>query len=225
MTKQTCPQCGGPGSEGAVAIRGIGTCPTCGEVPPQDRKKRRLVILGIPVVICVALFGIARSQFLQFEKHNTHIACTATLKAWYLTQREFHERRGMYDPAFANVSFNFDERSRYAYFAVPGPKPLCDGSQEAGANKARATCRWPWRQASPRLPVTVEQLPLEARALLGLSGTCPRCEMTAACAANVDGDDTLDVWIISTGALDLKDLEGHPTLPGMPSHLVDDFDD
>lgn len=210
MTELTCPQCGGPV-----------TCPTC----PQGRKKRRLVILGASVVICGALLGIARSQFLEFEKHNTHIACKATLKAWYLTQRDFHERRGMYDPAFANVSFDFDERSRYTYFAVPGTAPLRDGAQEAGTDKARATFRWPWRQTAPRMPVTVDQLPLEARALLGLSGTCPRCEITAACAANLDGDDTLDVWIVSTGALDIKDIEGRPTLPGMASHLVDDFDD
>ncbi|MHA7630128.1 hypothetical protein [Corallococcus sp. M7] len=32
----------------------------------------------------------------------------------------------------------------------------------------------------------------------GVEGTCPDCIVTAACVGNVDNDDTLDVWSIST---------------------------
>src|SRR5678815_4245406 len=33
---------------------------------------------------------------------------------------------------------------------------------------------------------------------LGVTGKCPRCSATAACGANLDDDDEIDIWTIST---------------------------
>ncbi|NTX53798.1 hypothetical protein [Myxococcus sp. CA039A] len=196
-----------------------------GDVAPLDSRRRRFVVLGTSVVLCGALIGIARSQVLQFKRHNTHVECKATLKAWYLTQKAFHDERGRYDPAFANVSFLAHENGRYSYFAGTSPTARADGTQEAGSNKAQVTGVTFWWELPPRAAVSVEQLPSEVRAQLGLSGTCPRCEITAACAANLDDDDTLDVWVVSTGSLAITGPEGSTVSPGMHSHWMDDLDD
>jgi hypothetical protein len=43
-----------------------------------------------------------------------------------------------------------------------------------------------------------------------------------ACAGNTDDDETLDVWVISTGPLDLQAEDGEAAEPGVPLHFVDD---
>ncbi|MDP2269121.1 MAG: hypothetical protein Q8K32_00235 [Archangium sp.] len=55
---------------------------------------------------------------------------------------------------------------------------------------------------SKRRPVLLEdllaKLPTEIRSTVGLSGTCPSCEVTIACVGNLDEDPDVDVWTIST---------------------------
>lgn len=51
----------------------------------------------------------------------------------------------------------------------------------------------------------------------GLSGTCPDCSVTVACVSNLDGDDDLDLWSISTadrtlGGVNVERGEVHPHL-------------
>ena len=55
---------------------------------------------------------------------------------------------------------------------------------------------------------------------VGVSGTCPKCSLTVACAGNLDTDDTLDVWSVST-----DDRVGPAgTIPScVPFNHVDDF--
>ncbi len=68
--------------------------------------------------------------------------------------------------------------------------------------------------------VTVEDLlpkfPAEARAMLGLEGTCPDCQLTVGCIANLDADADVDVWTIST-----KDRPG--AARGTPLNFVSDL--
>jgi hypothetical protein len=42
------------------------------------------------------------------------------------------------------------------------------------------------------------ELPTSVRDEVGLMGKCPDCSITIACAGNVDNDETLDIWTIST---------------------------
>lgn len=73
--------------------------------------------------------------------------------------------------------------------------------------------------------VSFEQLPPGVQAILGMTGTSPQCQISAACAANLDDDDTLDVWVISTGPLPLNHADGKPSVPDFVIHVVDDHDD
>mgnify|MGYP005610684405 CR=1 FL=1 len=69
-------------------------------------------------------------------------------------------------------------------------------------------------------PITVEDLlpkfPAEARAMLGIEGSCPDCQLTVGCIANLDADADVDVWTIST-----KDRPGASR--GTPLNFVSDL--
>ncbi len=60
------------------------------------------------------------------------------------------------------------------------------------------------------------KLPAQLRSEVGLSGTCPACELTVACVGNLDADPEVDVWTIST-----KDRPG--AARGTPIHHVKDL--
>ncbi|ADO71220.1 pilin [Stigmatella aurantiaca] len=54
----------------------------------------------------------------------------------------------------------------------------------------------------------------------GVKGECPDCTLTFACVGNVDLDDTLDVWSITTG--DRTDDSDTGAERGQPIHHVND---
>lgn len=68
--------------------------------------------------------------------------------------------------------------------------------------------------------LTVEDLlpkfPPQARAMLGLEGTCPDCQLTVGCIGNLDPDADVDVWTIST-----KDRPG--AARGTPLNFASDL--
>jgi hypothetical protein len=68
--------------------------------------------------------------------------------------------------------------------------------------------------------ITVEELlpklPTEVRATLGVEGACPACDVTIACVGNLDADEDVDVWTIST-----KDRPG--AARGTPLHHLKDL--
>jgi hypothetical protein len=55
---------------------------------------------------------------------------------------------------------------------------------------------------------------------LGLTGACPACDLTVACAGQLDEDPALDVWSVSTAARHGPD--GRLIPPGQPFHDADD---
>ena len=59
-------------------------------------------------------------------------------------------------------------------------------------------------------------LPGDVRASTGLHGTCPQCELTVACVGNLDADENVDVWTISTA-----DRPG--VARGTPLHVQEDL--
>lgn len=65
-----------------------------------------------------------------------------------------------------------------------------------------------------------EKVPQLVRLHVGLSGECPMCQVTMLCAAQLDGDDTVDVWTIST--VERTGENGARIPAGMPWLDVDD---
>lgn len=155
--------------------------------------------------------------------------CPWKLKAWHSAQRSLYGEKDFYEPVFAKTDFTLEPRNRYTYFAAKGPVALRESEPFTGMETATVigvdNHHLQRMGRPPMWMVTVDQLPPEVQAVLGLKGTCPKCQITAACAANLDDDSTLDLWVVSSGPLPFKDTHGNPARPGEPLHLVADDDD
>ncbi|NOK17998.1 fimbrial protein [Corallococcus carmarthensis] len=183
------------------------------------------IVLGVLACSCLGVVAVNTVRnFVRFGQRARAAECKSNLRTWYaLQQRHFQDTRA-YEPVFAKVGFAPERDNRYAYFAGTGPMEardvergeVPDGAVSIGVDTYRFT------QLGP---IGVEALPMPVKALPGVSGQCPACDITLVCAGNTDNDETLDVWILSTGPLDLQDADGERFEPGVPVQLVDDTKD
>ncbi|MFP2898012.1 fimbrial protein [Corallococcus sp. 4LFB] len=219
-----CPKCGRRLEVLGLAPGAALTCP-CGNVtsvPAPSRRKWLWLALGLLACPCVgAVAAVAMPYFVRFGQSAYTAECESNLKAWYLLQRSSFRDTRTYAPVFAKVGFAPERSNRYAYFAGEGPMEVRDEPGSEVPDGAVSIGVDTFRFKSAR-PIDVEALPQEVKARLGVSGTCPACDITLACAGDVDTDATLDVWVISTGPLELPDADGQAAPPGVPLHVVDD---
>lgn len=153
--------------------------------------------------------------------------CKANLRALVSTQRAYFGRLGTYSADAAQMGFSIEDRNRYAYvwseYGALAPVHPSEGTATPPltAGIQVDTQRYPDAD-SDRLAAAVWQL-LAGTLRLGVSGTCPDCRFTAACAAQLDDDSTVDVWVISTQPWTAPG--GERVAEGQPFNLVDDVDD
>ena len=148
--------------------------------------------------------------------------CQANLRTILSGEQDFHALHRRFTVHPAEVGFAPVPGNRYLYrFAPDGgltrrdgrPSPPLAESVGIGPDtRARGTTA-EWLEA---------RLPPEVRASLGVEGACPACEVTVGCVANLDDDDAVDVWTISSRD---RVLDGGLTLRGTPFHHRDDLRD
>jgi hypothetical protein len=124
--------------------------------------------------------------------------CRGTLRTIIGLEQAFYSEHHRFSTHPVEVGFAPSRGNRYLYLfdavgpvsrrdALPSP-PLIESVGVGPDTRERG--------------VTVEQLrpkvPPEVLAQLGLSGDCPDCSLTVACVANLDEDDDVDVWSMST---------------------------
>lgn len=194
-------------------------------MPDQPRSKAYYAVLALVVTVVAVpcIFGGARfiSIYRNFGARSKQAECKSNLRAWFAAQRAHHTQHRSYAPELAKVGFWPEPGNRYAYFAGSGPVQVPGGAPVEGAQALGADSQ---RVSGSRSP-TVNDLPAPVVAKLGLRGRCPECEITLACVGNLDLDEKLDVWVISTARLDLRSVDGEPMEPGIPTHIVDDLQD
>ncbi len=188
---------------GIVALTRIGKDPTL--------KGKGLAITGIVLsgvfMLCLPLPAIAIPNYLRFQARAKQSECKANLRAAYTAQRMVFLENDGYSENVRELGFS-PEGSRYAYFF--GPEPIYEGDE---ANALRPT-----RQAQTD-PDVAFRLMIEG-VEPGIVGECPDdCTATIACAGNIDGDDTYDVWSISTAD---RELDGELVPAGQPHNHVSD---
>ena len=71
--------------------------------------------------------------------------------------------------------------------------------------------------------IRLEQVPADVVRRLGVSGACPACELTVACVAQLDEDEGVDIWTLSSG--DRPGPEGTIVHAGEFIHELDDLPD
>lgn len=158
-----------------------------------------LIIPAISVPLMGVMAAIAVPNFMKFQARSKQAECKTHLKALHVAQRSFHAEKDAYSPDPKAIGFAPDQQ-RYAYFLSDDPQ------------------HW--------LTETVHGAPLTEVpdvGTIGIEGECPECHYTAVCAANIDQDETLDVWFISSEDKELDDGQVIPA--GTPHNLTNDVTD
>ncbi|CAM3927281.1 fimbrial protein [Corallococcus exiguus] len=191
----------------------------------RSRRKWVFIVLGVMACSCLGVVVVNTVRnFVRFGQRSKAAECKTNLRYWYVLQKRHYQDTKTYEPVFAKVGFVLERGNRYAYFAGRGPMEIRDHERSEVPDGAVSIGVDTFRFTYLR-PIDVEALHPSLRARLGVSGTCPDCNITLACAGNTDEDATLDVWIISTGPLDLQDVDGEAAEPGFLVQLVDDTKD
>ncbi len=138
--------------------------------------------------------------------------CTTNLRAWHTAERSWHTERGVYSTDFGEIGFAPEFGNRYLYTDDP-----------LGRFAPRATRNYPSAGMMPERvefqPVTFADVPARVAGgqRVGLTGTCPDCEIAAVCVAQLDDDEEVDVWSIST-APRIDERTGEEIPAGIPFH-------
>lgn len=163
---------------------------------------KALAIIGIaaPLVALPIFAAIALPNFMRFQARSKQIECKSNLKSAYAVERSFYAERNAYSPVISEVGFSPERGNRYAYF-LSDSGPVEDRSSATPAPDPRATGvsvdTFKYRDMRPLAYGDVPAV-LAGDVKPGVKGECPKCSFTAICAANIDRDETLDVWSIST---------------------------
>ncbi len=176
------------------------------------------VLAGFCIIGTLA--AIAIPNFIRFQMRSKQAECRTQLSALYVAQQAYYGENERFASNLAELRWQPEPGNRYAYF-LSAEGSLFDRRQRGAAGEgdtgaAVDLVRWPKAR-----PVEAADLPdrFAGGVSLGMSGTCPDCELTMACAADLDGDETLDVWSISTAA---REEGGQEIRRGSPHNDVND---
>ncbi|RKG67008.1 pilin [Corallococcus sp. CA054B] len=174
---------------------------------PEHAGRRGLAIAAL----CVAGLGlltigiqaaIAIPNFIKFQSRAKQAECRSNLKAVFTAARvSLADDQPLV--SFEEMGIEPGPRNRYAY-VLRMPEDVI-----------------PVGAAFPAIePEAIQAALDQAGVKPGVEGTCPDCVVTAACVGNVDNDDTLDVWSIST--VDRTAANGETIPLGAPYNHVND---
>ncbi len=162
-----------------------------------------VLIIGGLLVFCMCsgvLAAIAIPNFIRFQARSKQAECKSNLKSMYIAQQAYFAEKNDYADTAADLMFSTVGTTRYTYFG--GPELIIN----ANAHDAAAV------DESSLPALSGDQLP-------GVEGECPDCVFVGACAGNIDTDDGLDVWSISSAQ---REHEGQVVAPGELLHERDD---
>ncbi len=181
----------------------------------QKKGSRGVAIaaMAFPLVAGPLVLAVVVPNFITFKGRSRQSECRSMLKSAVTEEKAFYEDKKQFSVHPAEIGFQPERGNRYVYlFVAEGPvlpnrAPPKGDAVGVGAD----TEKWP-EASNARL---LAAIPAAVRAHLGVSGQCPDCGVTIACAGNIDNDEAIDVWTIST-----RDRDGSPA--GVAHAEVDD---
>lgn len=191
---------------------------------PQPKKGGVSAVVIIAVVVALAcpcvgiLAAIAIPNFIKFQARSKQSEAKANLKSAYMSEKFYFESNQKYSADIGEVGFSAMPGNRYMYsFSTDGELAEAGGSKGSGV-----------KADSKKFPTidneAIEKgVPQEIWADSGIEGECPNaCSITIVAAGNIDNDDTIDVWTVST-----KDrvIGGQNVPAGTPHNDVNDITD
>ena len=131
--------------------------------------------LLLPVLALEGAVMVPAARHSRLKKKQ--VECKQTLAALWRAEEQFHQRTGRWTDRRAELGFEMQKGNRYTYFLS-----LTEG----------------WPADSKRHPKVVQQEHVFALGKLGIEPGLHGDTLTLACIGNVDRDDRLDVWTVSS---------------------------
>ncbi|MDP3232046.1 MAG: hypothetical protein Q8N26_04675 [Myxococcales bacterium] len=176
------------------------------------------VVLGA-VVACLLVSTVVVSNVLSVSRmHGRSKASEAqsNLKGAFSAERSFFAEKDTFSVVINEIGFSPERGNRYLYAFSSEGELLEPGKPPIGHVGVK-----PDSSRHPHVDVAALEraIPDALWDDVGITGTCPECSITIVAAGNIDDDDTIDVWSISTKD---RTIDGTPVTAGTPWHHVDD---
>lgn len=138
------------------------------------------------------LINVALPFLIRFQGRPVESECMSNLRVWFAAESAWYEERREYSSDFGAIGFGPERLNRYLYTDDPlGPF----GDQ---ASSSRYTVIAPSHDRGHPLRFVDIPARVAGGEIVGVTGTCPDCRASAVCVAQLDDDDEVDVWSIST---------------------------
>ncbi len=162
--------------------------------PRKQISQMTMAVSGAGVVV---FLGLALPAFKAFPLRAKQQVCKQVLTELYVQEVDFKKATQRYTTRIAELPKPPAQSAQLIRLAGEGP---LTGADAVGIPSNEGALD--------------EKLSTLLRPQLGLHGECPACQLTIACAAQLDTDDVLDVWTVST--VERTGSNGERIPAGMP---------
>lgn len=168
-------------------------------------------LAGLLIFVGLALPQLKRARVVLRQRE-----CRDRLMEVAVAERTFFEKASHYTTNWSDLALTSQPGTQLIRLASPGPL-WSSGSLDPsyvgiGLDPTLANGRTTAMVDGALSVLTLQEL--------GVHGTCPACSFTAVCAAELDGDPTIDVWTVSS--LERTGTYGEKIPGGMPWNERDD---
>ncbi|MBL8934912.1 MAG: hypothetical protein JNM69_10175 [Archangium sp.] len=171
-----------------------------------------VLVLGL-CCVAVVLFGVS---FAPMHRRPKASEAKANLKTAFTAEKVFFAEHGRYSPYIEEVGFLPEANNRFLY-ALAADGDLASPPPRASAERHTGVHSDPRHRLSDA--ALEAKVPDALWDEVGLSGKCPSCDITIIAVSNLDSDDDVDVWSISTRD---RTIEGVRVTAGTPHQHLDD---
>jgi hypothetical protein len=178
---------------------------------------QRFLIGMFSLVVAVSAVKLM-DHFVDAGERSHQAECIDTLRSVCFAERQAMASKQHFFTQLGEMPTPIPRGNRFAYFLAPGA--IEDRSTESSAPKPDANgvdadlVGWNVPQGMKQhvLPGDLPQS-FAGGVPLGVSGNCPECQLVAACAGNLDVDEELDIWSVSTSSRTTDAGEVPPCVP------------
>jgi len=168
----------------------------------ESSKGFTLIELMIVVAIVAVLSAIACARFAGSQARSRQSEAMTNLKAMFAAEKAFHAEKGQYSVLTGEIGFSPERNNRYSYWTgTAGSMEIRTGTTVVSArdNQSISYDVFRYGTTGPFAVMAVATTPNSPGSvctadLAGLNGT----EWTGFAQGQIDTDDVLDLWSIST---------------------------